>query len=173
MLLTILINCIEKKILGTIIEKTLLGTVYWDAHKSDKMRAGLHVGSNKVFNSDYRYDRVKYNTPDYGVLVGLKAWGGNHQNNSAWCWANPTFAGVPAEYAISKYPINYVGTDSGGDNTRVFFYSKDNLPGIVITAFTHLAGSSGPSYAFGNKLICRLENWKEGILNEWYKTKMS
>ena len=163
----------RKKILGTTTEKTLLGTVYWDAHESDKMRAGLHVGTNKPFDSLYSYNRVKYNTPDYGVLVGLKAWGKNHQNNSAWCWANPTFGGVPAEYAESIYPINYVGTDAGGDNTKVFFYSKDNLPGIVITGFCHLSGSSGPSYAFGNKLICRLEKWKEGILNKWYKVKMS
>lgn len=168
---TYLLN--RKKILGTNIEKTLLGSVYWDAHKSDKMRAGLHVGTNKVFDNIYPNYTVSYNTPDYGVLVGLKAWGSNHQNNSIWCWANPTFGGVPAEYATSNYPINYVGTDSGGNNTRVFFYGKDNLPGIVITAFCHLGGSGGPSYAFGNRLICRLEKWKEGILNKWYKVKMT
>lgn len=162
----------RKKILGTDIEKTLLGTVYWDADGSDRLRAGLHVGSNKVFDRTDIDNRVKYNTPDYGVLVGLSAWGGNHQNNSTWCWANPTFGGVPAEYAESIYPINRVGGE-GGKNTRLYFYGKDNLPGIVITGFCHYGGFGGKSYAFGGKLICRLESWKEGILNKWYKVKMS
>lgn len=165
---------VHKRIMGTDIMKTLLGSVYWDASKSDKMRAGLHVGTNKVFdNWIYPNKRVKYNTPDYGVLVGLKAWGSNHQNNSVWCWANPTFGDVPAEYANSGYPDNSNGYDNGGDNIGLLFYGKDNQPGIVITGFAHYMGSSGPSRVFGNKLICRLEKWKEGILNKWYKIKMS
>ena len=165
---------VHKRIMGTDTMKTLLGSVYWDARKSDKMRAGLHVGTNKVFdNRFYPNTRVKYNTPDYGVLVGLKAWGSNHQNNSVWCWANPTFGNVPAEYANTAYPDNSNGYDSGGDDIGLLFYGKDNKPGIVITGFAHYGGSSGPSRVFGNRLICRLEKWKEGILNEWHKIEMS
>ena len=165
---------VHKRIMGTDTMKTLLGSVYWDARKSDKMRAGLHVGTNKVFdNIFYPNTRVKYNTPDYGVLVGLKAWGSNHQNNSVWCWANPTFGNVPAEYANTAYPDNSNGYDIGGDDIGLSFYGKDNKPGIVITGFAHYGGSSGPSRVFGNRLICRLEKWKEGILNEWHKIEMS
>ena len=155
------------KLIDENLNITMCGSIYWDASKSDKMRAGFHYGSSSMDNPErtIKFYAIDYNRPKCGVLIGVKAWGSNHQNNSTWSWAQPTFGGIPAEWE-QKYPINSVG-QTGSDSLGISFFGKDNTSGIVICAFSHFGGSSGPSHVYGNRLIVKLFDWKNIIKKTW------
>ena len=154
------------------IDKVLQGTMYWDAHKSDKMAAGILT---PYFYATCQSMDYKQEIPQYGILTGIKGWGSNHYNN--WCatFSVPTYGGIlakPYDNSTQPYAITY-GT--GGTDKGLPFRTTNNTgvkPGSMIVGRVHSGGASGYTGVFWSRFYVDVISNIEFVKKNWVFDKI-
>ena len=151
------------------IDKVLQGTMYWDGSSSDKTAPGILI---PYFNATCQSMDYKQEIPQYGILTGIKGWGGSHHYHN-WCatFSVPTYGGIlakPYDNSAQPYSITY---GYGGENSTLPFRTTNNTgvkPGSMIVGRVHSGGAGGFTGVFWSRFYVDVISNIEFVKENWY-----